>query len=56
MKNGDLGDVKNKVIKPAIDEMKKLTDISITGLVDRYSYSPTRELLIYCLCIMIHAQ
>ena len=29
--NGDLGDEEIKIIKPAIDELKKLIDISITG-------------------------
>ncbi len=29
--NGDLGDEEIKVIKPAIDELKKLIDVSITG-------------------------
>ena len=37
--NGDLGDEEIRVIKPAIDELKKLTNISITGPISsRYCF------------------
>ena len=42
--NGDLGDEEIKVIKPAIDELKKLIDISITGPISSdIAFSPEKR-------------
>ncbi len=42
--NGDLGDEEIKVIKPAIDELKKLIDITITGPVSPdIAFSPEKR-------------
>ena len=42
--NGDLGDEEIRIIKPAIDELKKLTNISITGPISAdFAFSPSKR-------------
>ena len=42
--NGDLGDEEIRIIKPAIDELKKLTNISITGPISAdIAFSPSKR-------------
>ena len=42
--NGDLGDEEIKVIKPAVDELKKITNLSITGPVSAdIAFSPDKR-------------
>ncbi len=42
--NGDLGDEEIRIIKPAIDELKKLTNISVTGPISAdIAFSPNKR-------------
>tara|TARA_B100000242_G_scaffold98524_1_gene67755 strand:- start:378 stop:1391 length:1014 start_codon:yes stop_codon:yes gene_type:complete len=55
--NGDLGDEEIKVIKPAIDEIKKLTDISITGPISAdMAFSPNKRIHYDLAVCMYHDQ
>ena len=55
--NGDLGDEEIKVIRPAIDEMKKLTDISITGPISAdIAFSPDKRIHYDLAVCMYHDQ
>ena len=55
--NGDLGDEEIRVIKPAIDELKKLTDISITGPISAdIAFSTERRRLFDLAVCMYHDQ
>ena len=55
--NGDLGDEEIRVIKPAIDELKKLTNISITGPISAdIAFSPERRYYYDLAVCMYHDQ
>ena len=55
--NGDLGDEEIKVIKPAINELKKLIDISITGPISAdIAFSPEKRSLYDLAVCMYHDQ
>ena len=44
--NGDLGDEEINIIKPAIDELKKLYNLSITGPISAdIAFSPEKDVI-----------
>ena len=55
--NGDLGDEEINVIKPAIDELRKLTDISISGPISAdTAFSPDKRCHYDLVVCMYHDQ
>ena len=55
--NGDLGDEEIRIIKPAIDELKKLTNISITGPISAdIAFSPSKRCQYDLAVCMYHDQ
>ena len=55
--NGDLGDEEIRIIKPAIDELKKLNNFSITGPISAdIAFSPSKRCQYDLAVCMYHDQ